>query len=234
MPIREREREKERRTNKTRHYPGFSRDALPSERKSFRSDFLFDGFSSSSSRSRFATAIDSLDVRRGKRGKEKKERTNKSVGEGGRRRRENAMSALVTIAAKSGSTATTCVQRRQSIFIHRWEGERGRVTKGRSLSRRCYVCSHPRFIGNTWTRSKDRVFLCLLFLSGFRPFISPTSDRGNWRGGGGFAIHVSNDRCEILLFFAVWNGILLRQFDRIDGKVLFGVTFKINLDFSFF
>ena len=113
-------------------------------------------------------------------------------------------------------------------------GERGRVTKGRSLSRRCYVCSHPRFIGNTWTRSKDRVFLCLLFLSGFRPFISPTSDRGNWRGGGGFAIHVSNDRCEILLFFAVWNGILLRQFDRIDGKVLFGVTFKINLDFSFF
>lgn len=87
----EREREKERRTNKTRHYPGFSRDALPSERKSFRSDFLFDGFSSSSSsssRSRFATAIDSLDVRRGKRGKEKKERTNKSVGEGGRRRRE--------------------------------------------------------------------------------------------------------------------------------------------------
>lgn len=95
----------------------------------------------------------------------------------------NAMSALVTIAAKSGSTATTCVQRRQSIFIHRWEGERGRVTKGRSLSRRCYVCSHPRFIGNTWTRSKDRVFLCLLFLSGFRPFISPTSDRGNWKGG---------------------------------------------------
>ena len=47
---------------------------------------------------------------------------------------------------------------------------------------------------------------------------------------------MSNDRCEILLFFAVWNGILLRQFDRIDGKVLFGgmVTFKVNLDFSFF
>lgn len=41
----------------------------------------------------------------------------------------NAMSALVTIAAKSGSTATTCVQRRQSIFIHRWEGGEGKGNK---------------------------------------------------------------------------------------------------------
>lgn len=47
----------------------------------------------------------------------------------------NAMSALVTIAAKSGSTATTCVQRRQSIFIHRWEGGEGKGNKReRSLS----------------------------------------------------------------------------------------------------